>query len=100
MHRFWRYQGGRAHQGDRPSDGHRRKFARQGDPFQLVVLVLRCFSRRIEMGRLADSGLGAGIRRRHALSTLIRNERLLGVRKPLGLHRAPLLPAWESRGKL
>src|SRR5205085_7130795 len=55
---------------------------------QAFVLLLP-----IEVGSLADPGLTADIRYRYAVSTLLENERLLGVRKPRSLHRSRLLPA-------
>ena len=57
---------------------------------QAIVLPLP-----VEVGRLADPGLRAGIRHRHAVCSLLQNKRLLGVRKSRGLYRSPLLPARE-----
>ena len=43
--------------------------------------------RPAETGRLADAGLAANIRHRHAIGALLENERLLRLRKSLRLHR-------------
>jgi hypothetical protein len=52
------------------------------------------------VGRLANPRPAAKLRHRHTVSTLLENERLLGVRKPRCLHRSPLLPArGNHRGK-
>src|SRR6476469_2447494 len=50
----------------------------------------------IEIGCLADPSLAADVRRRHSVTALLQNKRLLGVRKLRDLHRSPLLPAMES----
>src|SRR6478609_9055482 len=47
----------------------------------------------IEIGGLANPGLAADLRHRHAVVALLQNKRLLGVRKLRGFHRLPLLPA-------
>jgi hypothetical protein len=72
----------------------------------LVFSSSSCFSRRIsvgsgpsyfilpiEVGRLADPGLPADLRHRHAIIALLQDERPLRLRKPRCLHRSPLLPS-------
>src|SRR5947207_2947904 len=46
-----------------------------------------------------NAGLAADVSHRHAIGALLEYKRLLGVRKPRCLHRAPLLPARESMRK-
>jgi hypothetical protein len=46
---------------------------------------------------VADPGLAADLGDRHAVTALLQNERLLGVRKFRGFHRLPLRPAGGIR---
>jgi len=62
---------------------------------QTVILLFP-----VKICRLADAGIAADIRHRHPVNALLENKRLLGVRKPRGLHRSPLLPAGDHREKL
>jgi hypothetical protein len=61
---------------------------------QTVVFLFQ-----IEVGRLADAGLAADISHRHAVSAMLQNERLLGVRKSRCFRRSPLLPTGKSARK-
>ncbi|RWV77191.1 hypothetical protein GW17_00062021, partial [Ensete ventricosum] len=49
-----------------------------------------------EVGRLTDTGLPADVGHGRAVRALLRDQRLLGLRKPRCLHGSPLLPAGKS----